>query len=95
MIYKDKIPEEEYKYIISKDSTVTVVEIIYNNEKYLVDPRMVFKSDDELLSKDDAMYELFSRNMRKGKPLSNYKKSKYYKMYCKRAQVENPEFFIL
>ena len=51
------IPLEEYKYIIHENSTIAVVEVLYKNEKYLIDPKLLFKSNTELMSKNDAMYE--------------------------------------
>lgn len=42
----------------------------------------------------DAMYAKLVRDMQRGKPLENFKSSKYFKYYIDRLKKENPEFII-
>jgi hypothetical protein len=86
------IKEEDYRYIITNKSTSAVIEVEVNGEKYIVDPKMLSKSTHKLYSKDDAYYKVFAQCVLAGTPVSNYKRSKYYKFYMERAKIENPEF---
>lgn len=45
-------------------------------------------------NKEDAMYFKLLRSLEKGKPISNFKSSKYYKYYIERLKKENPEYII-
>lgn len=45
-------------------------------------------------SKKDALYAKLIRDLKGGKPLKNYKTSKYYKYYIERLKKEHPEYAI-
>ena len=45
-------------------------------------------------NKKDAMYSKLIIDLQSGTPLSNYKRSKYYKYYCSRLGQEYPEYMI-
>lgn len=45
-------------------------------------------------TKKDAMYAKLVRELGHGKPLKNYKRSKYYKYYLQRLKKEHPEYLI-
>ena len=45
-------------------------------------------------TKFDAMYEKFLHSLKRGKPYTNYKSSKYYKQYLERLKKDYPEYFI-
>jgi hypothetical protein len=44
--------------------------------------------------KMDAMYHKLIYDLQKGKPLENYKSSKYFKQYIERLKKEHPEYIL-
>ena len=87
------ISEDKCKYIIERETVVKVIEVIFDNEKYLVDPKMLFKSHKPKYSLQEARYKIFVKKVSTGTPVKNFKNSKYYKYYMERAKKENPELF--
>jgi hypothetical protein len=85
------IPEKLHKYVIERQSIVKVVEVQLDGKTYIVNPGALTQTDQPLLSKEDASYKLFVDRVSKGVPVTNYSRSKYYKMYLERAKIENPE----
>lgn len=81
------------KFIIQSNSVIPIVII---NDVYYVPAGEVFELKDNNVydNKLDAQYTLLIQNLRKGKQLSNYKTSKYFKYYIDRLKDENPEYLI-
>ena len=81
------------KYIIDGGNIVPVYDVgggwfviatdFYDATKYtLYDDRM------------DALYVKLVNELNSGKPLENFRSSKYYKYYVERLKKDNPEFVI-
>jgi hypothetical protein len=81
------------KFIIVSNSVIPIVII---NDAYYVPAGEVFELKDNNVydNKLDAQYTLLIQNLKKGKQLSNYKTSKYFKYYIDRIKDENPEYLI-
>lgn len=81
------------KYIIDGDGVIPVFDV---GGGYLVPASNVFPKKDHVVYNDkmDAMYYKLIRDLAKGKPLENYKSSKYFKYYMKRIKEEHPEYAI-
>lgn len=45
-------------------------------------------------NKFDAMYDKLVNDLQSGKPLENYKSSKYYQQYIERLKKDNPEYIL-
>ena len=73
-----------------------VVEVFDLGNGWCVPVREKMKIGDTRLfpNKNDAMYAKLLKDLEGGKPLKNFRGSKYYAMYCKRLRVENPEYII-
>lgn len=81
------------KYVLDGGNVIPVYDVgggwfviateFYDATKYkLYDNRM------------DAMYDKLVNDLQTGKPIENYRSSKYYKYYIDRLKKENPEFVI-
>ena len=81
------------KYVLDGGNVIPVYDVgggwfviateFYDATKYkLYDNRM------------DAMYDKLVKDLQTGKPIENYRSSKYYKYYIDRLKKENPEFII-
>jgi hypothetical protein len=81
------------KYIICGGDVVPVYELSNGDLTIAAD---VFKASDYIVytNRFDAMYAKLIKDLQKGKPLENYRSSKYYKQYIERLKKENPEFAI-
>jgi hypothetical protein len=42
----------------------------------------------------DALYDKLVNDLKQGKPIDNYKSSKYFKYYVDRLKKDNPEYII-
>lgn len=84
----------KFKKVFITDSKSSF-EVIDLGDDFFVSPANVFKHYGKLYdTKEDAMYDIFVKRVHSGTPRKNFKKSKYYKMYIERAQIENPEILI-
>lgn len=81
------------KYVLDGGNVIPVYDVgggwfviateFYDATKYkLYDNRM------------DAMYDKLVKDLQTGKPIENYRSSKYFKYYIERLKKENPEFVI-
>lgn len=81
------------KYVLDGGNVIPVYDVgggwfviateFYDATKYkLYDNRM------------DAMYDKLVKDLQTGKPIENYRSSKYFKYYIDRLKKENPEFVI-
>lgn len=59
-----------------------------SGQLFISSPRHVFSD------REDAMYSKLILELQGGKPLENFKSSKYYEYYIERLKKENPEFII-
>ncbi len=62
--------------------------------KYVRKEDVFYDSRDTFETKEDAQYEIFKNRVKGGIPVTNFKSSKYYKMYIDRARKENPELLV-
>lgn len=80
-------------FIISGRSVFEVYDL--GNSKYVqVEALFTVENENVFETKFDAMYANIISNLQKGKPLSNYRASKYYNEYIERLKVEHPEYII-
>lgn len=81
------------KYVLDGGNVIPVYDVgggwfviateFYDATKYkLYDNRM------------DAMYDKLVKDLQTGKPIENYRSSRYFKYYIDRLKKENPEFVI-
>ena len=81
------------KYIIDGKSVYGVVPL--GNDKFVLTSNVFTKKNAALYdNKKDALYDKLIRDLKSGKPLSNYKTSKYYQYYLERLKKDNPEYAI-
>lgn len=81
------------KYIIDGNGVIPVIDV---GDGYLVPASTIFPKKDHVVYDDkmDALYEKLVRDLTKGKPLENFKSSKYYKYYVARLKEDHPEYAI-
>lgn len=79
-------------YIILNEGITECYKI---SEGVYVPTHAVIKHKGEVYSdRLDALYFNFLEKVKKGKKVTNYKTSKYYKMYIKRLEKDHPEYLI-
>ena len=85
--------QPESKFIIDGSSVLEVIEI---GDGFLVPSATVFKREKYILfdSREDARYFCMVQDLKKGKPIEQYKSSKYYQYYLERLKEEYPEYVI-
>jgi hypothetical protein len=83
----------ETKFIVDGASVIEVVEV---GDGFLVPAINVFQKKEYTLyeSRNDARYNCMLEELKKGKDISNYKSSKYFKYYVERLKKEHPEYII-
>jgi hypothetical protein len=81
----------DIKYIIHNGQVHGVYEI---NENYSAFSENLIDTSDITLYGDrmDAMYCKLVTALSGGKPLENYRSSKYFKYYVDRLKIEHPEY---
>lgn len=89
------------KYMLTRNGVVLNVISLGLNEKgeeEFIEVKDVFTVKNKTFklfdTKRDAMFNKLIIDLKAGKPLDNYKRSKYYNYYVKRLKVENPEYLI-
>lgn len=83
----------ETKFVLDGASVIEVIEI----GEYLVPAaNMILKTADHQTfeSREDARYHCMLEGLKKGKDITTFKSSKYYKYYIERLKKENPEYII-
>ncbi len=81
------------KFIIDVNTVYGVVPL--GDDEFVRTSDVFKKKNLEMFkSKKDALYAKLVRDLKGGKPLKNYKTSKYYKYYLERLKIENPEYAI-
>lgn len=81
------------KFVIDGSSVIEVIEV----GEYLVPvANMVFKTKDHEMyeTREDARFYCMLEQLKKGKDITNFKSSKYYKYYVERLKKEHPEYII-
>lgn len=91
--------EMNTKYLVEPNGNVRHVLDLGINEKgknEFIEVRDIFtlKNFELFETKRDAMYHKLIKELKSGKPLSNFKGSKYYSYYLKRLKKEHPEYAI-
>jgi len=83
----------ETKFIIDGNSVISVVEV---GDGYLVPADVIFKKKDNQLynSREDARFYCMLEQLEKGKDITNFKSSKYYKYYVERLKKDFPEYIL-
>jgi len=89
------VDESSIKYIIENNVPVPILEVIVDNEHYLINPMHLTKYYNEpLYTKDDAQYKVLIDRVSAGTSIKNFEDAKFSK-YLERAKKENPEIFFL
>jgi hypothetical protein len=65
--------------------------IPYSSETYV---EADIKHDAKFSSMEEARYSTLLLALKSGKPIQNFKSSKYYKYYIKRLKEDNPEYLV-
>ena len=84
-------PQE--KYILLGKSVISVYELA-NGELIAVGDIFDSSQFKVYSNKLDAMYDKLVQDLQSGKPLENYKSSKYYKQYIEKLKKHHPEYII-
>jgi hypothetical protein len=81
------------KYILLGKNVIPVYELA---DGQLITAGDIFDSSQYKLysNKLDAMYDKLVLDLQAGKPLDNYKSSKYFKQYIERLKKDHPEYII-
>lgn len=81
------------KYIISGGNVIPIYDLgggycVMSSDVYDLSNFTVYEN------KMDALYDKLIIELQNGKPLENYRSSKYYKQYIERLKKDNPEYII-
>lgn len=81
------------KYILLGKAVIPVYELA---DGQLITAGDIYDASNYKLytNKLDAMYDKLVIDLQSGKPLENYKSSKYFKQYIERLKKEHPEYII-
>ena len=80
-------------YILVNGDVVPVYDM--GNNYYCLSGQLFVASKSHVFSdREDAMYSKLILELQRGKPLENFRSSKYYGYYIERLKKENPEFII-
>jgi len=94
---------EEYKKVelVTESDGVQYLDQYVEIKGLLIPFGVDFYSIDDLPSNKelfrnhkDALFSMLLFRIKRGVPLSNYKKSKYYKYYLERLQKDHPEYLL-
>jgi hypothetical protein len=81
------------KYIINGEHVIAVYHV--GDNTYTPKTTIFHREPDNVYTnKMDAHYANLIKQLSKGKPLENYKSSKYYDYYIQRLTEDNPEYLI-
>jgi hypothetical protein len=81
------------QYVIDGNAVYGVIPL--GNDEYVLTSNVFTKRNLEMFDKKkDALYAKLIRDLKGGKPLKNFKTSKYYQYYLERLKKENPEYAI-
>lgn len=85
--------KEREKYILCGKDIVPVYELA---DGQLIAVGDVFdpKFFKVYTDRKDALYDKLIKDLQNGKPIENYKSSKYYQYYVDRLKKENPEYIL-
>jgi hypothetical protein len=79
-------------YIILNDGITECYKI---SDGIFVPTHAVIKHESkEYTDRNDALYFNFLEKVKNGKKVTNFKTSRYYKMYLERIEKEHPEYLI-
>lgn len=81
------------KYIVVNKQVIPVYPL--GDEYFIAEGPMYTVSDKHVYEdKMDAMYYKLVQELQFGKPIENFKTSKYYGYYIERLKKENPEYIL-
>ena len=81
------------KFALTNGNVCKVIEL---GDDYLVEIDKIFSAKNVQLynNKEEAMFQKLVQELKRGRNLKNYKRSKYFSYYKERLKEEYPEYLI-